>query len=147
MTIEYNPGDRLILDFEHVTGVGTETDDDHDITGATYCKFTGSVHNAKIHCPRPSASPEAYPLPTFAPYGIGANDPNEPVIQLLNLMAWCVSAAAIIGFIISGTNLALQLRRGVSGEAGEYTRALSIVAGACLVAAGAGPVVQILGIT
>lgn len=144
MTIEYNEGDTLWIDFEHITGVGSTTDDDLRITGAKYCKITGTVHNAKIHCPDATGVENIYSLPPILPYS--AESTSVPVMQLLNLMAWCVSAAAVLGLLVTGTNLALQVRRGITGELGEYTRALPIIAGACLIGTTAGPVIQVLGI-
>ncbi|MDH6700088.1 hypothetical protein AB0465_23155 [Streptomyces griseoviridis] len=66
---------------------------------------------------------------------------------LIALLAWCVSAAAVAGVIIVGTQLALQLRRGEPGEGATYFRGLAFVLGACVIGISAGPVVgYVLGV-
>ncbi|MEU9451747.1 hypothetical protein [Streptomyces sp. NPDC048277] len=63
-------------------------------------------------------------------------DPNADIghsgTYLLNLLAWCVSAAAVAGVIVIGTQMALQLRRGEMGEGATYFRGLVLILGACV---------------
>ena len=72
-------------------------------------------------------------------------DPGADADFLLNLLAWCASAAGVAGVVIVGIQLALQLRRGEPGEGSSYFRGLVIVVFACLMATTAGPVVSFLG--
>ncbi|MFF7987731.1 hypothetical protein ACFZDK_53350 [Streptomyces sp. NPDC007901] len=68
----------------------------------------------------------------------GSFDPNADIghsgSYLLNLLAWCVSAAAVAGVLVVGTQMALQLRRGEMGEGATYFRGLVIILGACVLA-------------
>ncbi|ASW57394.1 hypothetical protein CIK06_03360 [Plantactinospora sp. KBS50] len=82
----------------------------------------------------------------MSPFAINVNDPNDPGMALLNLLAWTVSAAAVAGLLVVGMNMALQFRRGDPGEFSEHSRGLLIVGGACVLGATAGPIVQFLSI-
>jgi hypothetical protein len=76
-----------------------------------------------------------------APFEPGSNGGDD----LLNLLAWCASAAGVAGLLIVGMQLALQLRRGEPGEAGDYFRGAVYVLLACIIAATAGPLVTMFG--
>lgn len=80
-------------------------------------------------------SPSDFPSP-------GSFDPSQHQgMWLLELLAWCVSAAAVAGVLIVGIQLALQLRRGEPGEGATYFRGLAFVMGACVIGVSAGPIV------
>jgi hypothetical protein len=80
------------------------------------------------------------PIPTFNPLSGGSE-----AMDLLNLIAWCVSAAGVGGLLIVGIQMAIQMNRGTPGEEADHFRGLVMVALACVVGATAGPVVQIFG--
>ncbi|MFJ6742941.1 hypothetical protein ACIQOU_29120 [Streptomyces sp. NPDC091279] len=65
-------------------------------------------------------------------------------LDLLGYLMWGVSAAAVAGVIIIGTQLALQLRRGEPGEGATYFRGLFFVLGGCVVAISAFSIVDFL---
>ncbi|WP_406166544.1 hypothetical protein [Streptomyces sp. NBC_00996] len=81
--------------------------------------------------------PDARLLADYAP-PVGAN-------TIINLLAWCVTAAGVFGLITVGTLMALQLRRGEPGEGGEHFRGVFFVTLACLLATSAQPLVTVLG--
>ncbi|MEU6201528.1 hypothetical protein [Streptomyces sp. NPDC047061] len=86
----------------------------------------------------PTINPDDFvPTGTFSPKDYHAD-------QLLSLLAWCVSAAAVAGVITVGMQLAFQLRRGEPGEGATYFRGLIFVIGACVLGATAGPLVTFL---
>jgi hypothetical protein len=75
----------------------------------------------------------------------GTYNPPWQADTILDLLAWCASAAGVAGLLIVGMNMALQLRRGEPGEGGEHFRGVFFVAFACLIATTAGPLVMFLG--
>ncbi|WP_428964162.1 hypothetical protein [Micromonospora fluostatini] len=66
-------------------------------------------------------------------------------LDLLNLLAWCMTAAAVGGLIIVGIQMAIQLNRGTPGEESDHFRGLAFIALACILGAAAGPIVSIFG--
>jgi hypothetical protein len=54
--------------------------------------------------------------------------------EILGILAWLVTAAGVAGVLLVGTRMALSQRR---GEGEEHFRQLSVVLGACIVAAAA----------
>ena len=76
----------------------------------------------------------------FAPDG-GFDPAAHHGLDLLNLLGWCVSAAAVAGLMIVGIQMALQLRRGEMGEGSTHFRGLVFVLGACVIGTSAGPIV------
>ncbi|MEH1028381.1 hypothetical protein ACWD6L_14930 [Micromonospora profundi] len=84
----------------------------------------------------------ADPSPFVPPPGY---TPVTEANDLLGLLAWCVTAAAIAGLIIVGIQMALQLNRGTPGEGAEHFRGLAVVALACVLGASAGPLVSFFG--
>ncbi|MFD4683905.1 hypothetical protein [Streptomyces sp. NPDC058461] len=72
-------------------------------------------------------------------------NPGADADFVLGVLAWCATAAAVGGLIVTGTLMALQLRHGVPGESSEHMRSLFFVLLACIVASTAGPIVQFLG--
>ncbi|MFI6244391.1 hypothetical protein ACIBEF_31540 [Micromonospora sp. NPDC050795] len=148
LTVPYTEGDNLEIDFEQFLTLGnsSRTKDDLDITGGSKCHISGTAMNGALRCDWPKGGLTDYTRPSIEPYTLNVNDPNEPMMKILNLMAWCVSAAAVAGLLITGTLMAMQLRHGVPGEqANEYIRPISLICGACVLAASAGPIVQFLG--
>jgi hypothetical protein len=83
--------------------------------------------------------------PVLSVLAEGTFDPGADADFLLGLLAWCASAAGVAGTIITGTLLALQLRRGEPGEGSTYMRGLFFVFTGCILAATAGPIVKFLG--
>ncbi|BFU43969.1 hypothetical protein [Krasilnikovia sp. MM14-A1004] len=138
--------DEVFLDTEVDKFFGTETQDNKLITGATDCEVSGTTENWPIRCNTPKAPAVPVSPPSVAPFAINAADPNDPAMSLLNLLAWCVTAAAVAGLIVTGMNMALQMRRGEPGEFSEHWRGFLYVGAACLVGATAGPVVSFLGL-
>jgi hypothetical protein len=90
---------------------------------------SGSVHHAQLLAR------------TFDPNGPNSGNPG----QLLEILAWCASAAGVFGVICVGINMALQLSRGAPGEGAEHLRGLTIIMVACVLATTAGPLVAWLG--
>ncbi|MGW7514264.1 hypothetical protein ACWGJ2_01555 [Streptomyces sp. NPDC054796] len=74
--------------------------------------------------------------------GKDAYQPGAKAGELLQYLAWIVSACAVGGIIVVGSQMALQLRRGEPGEGANYFRGLVIVMGACILGATAGPLVE-----
>jgi hypothetical protein len=146
ITAEYTSDDTVWVDFEMLVDLSghSRTNDDIDITGAHSCTVSGALYAGKFECDS-AVNKLTFTPPVIEPYTIDVNDPSEPVIKLLNLMAWCVSGAAVVGLLLTGMTLALQLRRGVAGEYSEYLQQLVIVFAACLMATTAGPVIEFLG--
>ncbi|GAB1639710.1 hypothetical protein [Krasilnikovia sp. MM14-A1259] len=138
--------DEVFLDTEVDKFFGTETRDDKLITGATDCEVSGTTENWPIRCNTPKAPAVPVSAPAVAPFAISPTDPNDPAMSLLNLLAWCVTAAAVAGLIVTGMNMALQMRRGEPGEFSEHWRGFLYVGAACLIGATAGPVVSFLGL-
>lgn len=75
----------------------------------------------------------------------GTFDPGTDADFLLGLLTWCASAAGVGGVIITGTLLALQLRRGEPGENASYMRGLFYVFLGSVLAVTAGPIIAFLG--
>ncbi|GAB3806222.1 hypothetical protein [Micromonospora zhanjiangensis] len=138
--VDGKPNDRVYLDLEIY---GEHTHNDLDITGGNQCTVTGDLVVAKLRCNSPQVE-NSFGVPTVKPYSINVDDPNSPGMSLLNLLAWCVSAAGVTGLLITGLNLAMQLRRGEPGEFGEHWRGLVMVGAACLLGAVAGPLVEFI---
>jgi hypothetical protein len=140
----------VLLDFEVKGGLGTSTWNDNDITGGHQCTSTGVTIGTKVDCHIPkSDAGQSFSLAPMPPYSMdhagAASDPGgNPGMSLLNLLAWCVSAAAVAGFMITGMNMGLQLRRGEPGEFSEHWRGFIMVGTACILGASAGPIVQFL---
>ncbi|MFJ6197327.1 hypothetical protein [Micromonospora sp. NPDC092111] len=86
----------------------------------------------------PSPLPPFRPLPAYNPTGGAADD-------LLNLLAWCVSAAGVAGLLVVGMLLTIQLNRGTPGESSDHFRGLVFVALGCVLGASAGPLVTFFG--
>ncbi|MEV4845981.1 hypothetical protein AB0K20_22540 [Micromonospora matsumotoense] len=77
------------------------------------------------------------------PAGGGINPtPNAPgqltslVNKLLGLIAWAGTAAGVAGVLITGTMMAISVKR---GESSEHMSRLGLVLGGCILVAVAGP--------
>ncbi|WP_431923331.1 hypothetical protein [Micromonospora wenchangensis] len=77
------------------------------------------------------------------PGGAGINPtPNAPgqltglVNKLLGLIAWAGTAAGVAGVLITGTMMAISVKR---GESSEHMSRLGLVLGGCILVAVAGP--------
>nr|BFE59555.1 hypothetical protein GCM10020063_040810 [Dactylosporangium thailandense] len=145
-TIDYRPGDKILLDIYIQAGPSHK---DYDVTDAGgcsddykprcfQCTTTGTVQATKVDCHLPKTVLPAPSMAAIAPYA----DSKGGLLNLLNLLAWCVSACAVLGIIVVGSTMALQLRRGEPGEMSEHWRGLATVIAACVSGLSAGPVVQ-----
>jgi mannose/fructose/N-acetylgalactosamine-specific phosphotransferase system component IID len=77
-----------------------------------------------------------------APARVGPeSDVTDPLNELLDMMAWLVSAACVVGLLIVGARMAISLR---SGNGEEHLTQFATVMGACIIGATAGPVVTFL---
>ncbi|UNS99461.1 hypothetical protein MMF93_25660 [Streptomyces tubbatahanensis] len=72
----------------------------------------------------------------------GKAEAVEEASKILSWLAYGASAAGVLGIIIVGTQLSLQLRRGDMGEGATYGRGLFIVLLASVLATTAAPLVQ-----
>jgi len=148
LTAEYTAEDTVWIDFEMFVDLSghSRTKDDIVITGARDCSVSGVLFAGKFEC-EDVLRKTSFTPPEIDPYTVNVADPKAPVVQLLNLMAWCVSAAAVLGLLVTGTTVAAQLRRGALEERTEYVRQITVVIMACLIATTAGPVVEWLALT
>ncbi|MFC0097785.1 hypothetical protein ACFFKH_09610 [Micromonospora marina] len=146
LTAEYTEGDTVWMDVEMLVDLSghSRTKDNVEITGSHSCTLKGALYAGKFQCEN-VINKTSFTPPVIDPYQVAVDDPNAPVVQLLTLMAWCVSAAAVAGLLLSGMTLASQLRRGALEERTEYTKQIAFVMAACLLATTAGPIVQALG--
>ncbi|MFK3978838.1 hypothetical protein ACI2K4_00530 [Micromonospora sp. NPDC050397] len=150
LTIPYRPGDRLTGFF----GVSAGPDiKDVDLTGATQCNLGGHLHGPKLVCDsfHSNVAPSPPPLPEISPYNpAGAlrvdGNGKSAQLNLLNVLAWCVSAAGVAGLLLVGMQMALQVRRGVPGAMAELRQEATIVAIACILAMTVGPIIAFLNI-
>ncbi|MFH8470884.1 hypothetical protein [Streptomyces sp. NPDC017991] len=85
--------------------------------------------------------PETINPSDFAPEG-DFDPAAHDGLFLLEILGWCVSAAGVAGLMITGIQMALQLRRGEMGEGATYFRGLVFVLGACVIGISAGPIVD-----
>lgn len=141
LSIPYEPGDQVWMDIEmfmNLHDCSSKTQDNNELTGSHECTLSGPVHAGKFKCENASNKID-YKMPSIAAYTPGDNIPN-----LLGLMAWCVSAAGVIGLLMIGARLASSLRYGAFNEQVEYLRQIGLVFGACLIATAAGPVIEFL---
>ncbi|WP_327032155.1 hypothetical protein [Micromonospora ureilytica] len=97
----------------------------------------GAPHG--VPAPERGPMPSLAPLPQYNPLGSGGLEP------LINLLAWGVSAASVAGLMIVGILMALQLNRGTPGEESDHFRGFTVVLFACVLGAGAGPLVTWFG--
>lgn len=72
----------------------------------------------------------------------GSFDPNPQAGQLLEYLAWSVSAAAVAGVMFIGVQMAMQLRHGEMGAGTTHFRGLVFVMVACILCMSAGPLVE-----
>ena len=79
--------------------------------------------------------------PPYHPTG----EAKESLDDLLSWLAYGASAAGVLGIIIVGTNMALQLRHGEMGEGASHFRGFFIVMIASVLATTAAPLVQWFG--
>lgn len=92
-----------------------------------------------VPAPQREPMPTIAPLPQYDPLRSGGLEP------LLNLLAWAVTATSVAGLMIVGALMALQLNRGTPGEESEHFRGFTMVMFACVLGAGAGPLVTWFG--
>ncbi|MEU9338173.1 hypothetical protein AB0D49_34330 [Streptomyces sp. NPDC048290] len=63
------------------------------------------------------------------------------VNTVLSLVAWAGTAAGVVGVLVTGTMMAVSVKR---GESSEHMSRLGMVLGGCVLVATAGPVVNFL---
>lgn len=73
------------------------------------------------------------------PKGKAPGDLTEKVDTVLSLLAWAGTAAGVAGVLITGTMMAVSMKR---GESSEHMSRLGMVLGGCILVATAGPVVE-----
>ncbi|GLY02421.1 hypothetical protein [Actinoplanes sp. NBRC 101535] len=146
-SVPYTPGDHLVM-YLHVLHGPIKRD--VDVTGAQECSLSGTVQAAKLVCDSfkaVTADPVPPPtIPTYDPSQAKGSNGLPSQLNLLNLLAWCISAAGVAGLIVIGMQLALQVRRGVPGSMAEIRQEILIVAISCFLAMSAGPIVAFLAI-
>ncbi|MGI5455850.1 hypothetical protein ACQEWB_22245 [Streptomyces sp. CA-249302] len=72
----------------------------------------------------------------------GRNAPDQltgKVNTVLGIAAWAGTAAGVAGVLITGTMMAISLKR---GESSEHMSRLGMVLGGCVLVATAGPLIQ-----
>lgn len=147
VNVPYTAGDRVLVDFKVQAG---PTKNDVDVSGAKSCTLSGTVQAAKLQCDVPIGDkPQSVGPPSIEPFDpLGAAGANgKPAeLNILNVLAWCVTAAGVAGLLIVGLQLAMQLRRGIPGFQSELWREILTVAVACFLAITAGPLVAFLNI-
>ncbi|MEV8340114.1 hypothetical protein [Streptomyces niveus] len=74
----------------------------------------------------------------------GDFDPNPQAGQLLEYIAWSVTAAAVAGVMFIGVQMAMQLRAGEMGAGTAHFRGLVFVMLACILCLSAGPLVEFI---
>ncbi|MFD7548340.1 hypothetical protein [Streptomyces sp. NPDC059816] len=63
-----------------------------------------------------------------------------PLNDVLGMVAWVATAAGVMGVLIVGMRMAISLRH---GDGQEHLVQFSVVMGACILAASAGPLVSL----
>ncbi|WP_406079036.1 hypothetical protein [Micromonospora sp. NBC_00858] len=146
LTVDLESDGSAYVDFK--IGLGP-TKEAYDVSGRKWCKFSGTVQGGKMECEDVERAASAPPVPSIAPFDPGsAADENgqRADLTLLNLLAWCVTAAGVAGLLVVGTNMALQLHRGVMGFGSSFARRVFLIVMSCFLAMAAGPIVQFLNI-
>lgn len=69
----------------------------------------------------------------------GAFNPASQGSELLNILAWSVTAAAVAGLMIVGIQMSMRLRHGEMGEGATYYRGGVMIMCACIMGAAAKP--------
>ncbi|MGP3952555.1 hypothetical protein [Streptomyces sp. 7N604] len=64
---------------------------------------------------------------------------QEKVDVVLGIAAWAGTAAGVAGVLITGTMMAISLKR---GESSEHMSRLGMVLGGCILVASAGPLIE-----
>jgi hypothetical protein len=147
LAVAYTEGDSVYVDFEMFTGLGNSsiTKDNIVVTGAKSCSISGILHAGKLDCDTP-INARTFSVPPLQAYTVNVADQNNPTMSLINLLAWCVTAASVAGLIITGVNMALQMRRGEPGEFSEHWRGFLYVGAACVLGMTAAPIVEYLNL-
>ncbi|GAB7046244.1 hypothetical protein JCM9534A_13700 [Catenuloplanes indicus JCM 9534] len=139
-------GVGVLLDFWVDLGPSYEG---YDVTGRDWCHWSGLVQNVKMQCesvPRPPATHSAPSIAPFDPSAVRDADDRRVDVSLLNLLAWSVSASGVVGILIVGLNMTLQMRRGDMGFGPDQWRQLTIVGISCIIAVAVAPILTFLDI-
>lgn len=75
------------------------------------------------------------------PVSDAPGDLTEKVDLVLGIIAWAGTAAGVAGVLITGTMMAVSLKR---GESSEHMSRLGMVLGGCVLVGTAGPIVEFL---
>jgi hypothetical protein len=145
LSVPYRDSDKILMDVE-IFMPWSENHNDYDMTGRTNCVMYGVTAGWEFDCGKSSAADVTVAKPSIAAYQPAMGSNEDPLKYLLNILAWAVTAASVAGLIITGINMALQLRRGEPGEFSEHWRGLVYVGSACMLGLTAGPIVQFLQI-
>lgn len=73
------------------------------------------------------------------PTGNAPGELTSKVDTVLGLVAWAGTAAGVLGVLVTGTMMAVSLKR---GESSEHMSRLGMVIGGCVLVATAGPLVS-----
>ncbi|GAB7039379.1 MULTISPECIES: hypothetical protein [Catenuloplanes] len=145
LTID-DKGAGLALDFYIKAGPSHKG---YDATGRSWCTLSGTVQGAKMQCESIDRPPPTQPVPSIAafdPSAVRDGDDRRVDINLLNLLAWSVSASGVVGILIVGLNMTLQMRRGDMGFGPDQWRQLTIVGISCIIAVAVAPILTFLDI-
>jgi hypothetical protein len=82
----------------------------------------------------------------MVPYAAEKFTPGLEAMELLEFLSWCATAAGVVGLLLVGAAMALQLRRGEPGEGATQYRGFFIVIVACILASTAGPIVKFINV-
>ncbi|WP_405467389.1 hypothetical protein [Streptomyces griseoaurantiacus] len=91
--------------------------------------------NALADAPPPPAPNGAVPHPT----GNAPGELTSKVDTVLGIVAWAGTAAGVLGVLVTGTMMAVSVKR---GESSEHMSRLGMVIGGCVLVATAGPLVS-----
>ncbi|KAF2775077.1 hypothetical protein STPH1_7264 [Streptomyces sp. OM5714] len=73
------------------------------------------------------------------PEGKAPTELSDKIDIVLGLVAWAGTAAGVAGVLITGTMMAISVKR---GESSEHMSRLGMVLGGCVLVASAGPLVK-----
>lgn len=101
-----------------------------------------SVHTALVNRYLAAAEPPPADAPVDAPPTVTRQAPGElsaAVETVLGIAGWLGTAAGVAGVMITGTMMAVSMKR---GESSEHFSRLGMVLGGCILVSTAGPVIE-----
>lgn len=140
----YGQGEDVYLEFKmNALGVDNgQSIENNVITGGHQCTAEGILNAAKVDCHTPdTGTAPTFEVPDIDPYEIDVSNHDDPAMKIIDFLSYMVSACGVVGIILTGISLALQLKHGEPGEFAGYLRGAVWVFGACILALSAGPVI------